>query len=82
MTNDPASARQAADLSRRTSPAGPERAVAATKTYTAELLALWLLVDGLVGGDAAPAPRAAPGGDGGDLAHGTRWRRSPPLPLR
>jgi glucosamine--fructose-6-phosphate aminotransferase (isomerizing) len=32
--------------------AGPERAVAATKTYTAELLALYLLVDSIAGGEA------------------------------
>jgi glucosamine--fructose-6-phosphate aminotransferase (isomerizing) len=31
--------------------AGPERAVAATKTYTAELLTLFLLVSALAGGD-------------------------------
>jgi glucosamine--fructose-6-phosphate aminotransferase (isomerizing) len=35
--------------------AGPERAVAATKTYTSELLALHLLIDAWAGGDAAPA---------------------------
>jgi glucosamine--fructose-6-phosphate aminotransferase (isomerizing) len=35
--------------------AGPERAVAATKTYTSELLALHLLIDAGGGGDAAPA---------------------------
>lgn len=35
--------------------AGPERAVAATKSYTAQLLALWLLVDAWHGGDAGPA---------------------------
>lgn len=35
--------------------AGPERAVAATKSYTSELLALWLLIDAWVGGDASPA---------------------------
>jgi len=35
--------------------AGPERAVAATKSYTSELLALWLLVDAWVGGDATAA---------------------------
>ncbi|MBU6311942.1 MAG: SIS domain-containing protein [Actinomycetales bacterium] len=39
--------------------AGPERAVAATKSYTSELLALWLLVDAWVGGDASSA-RAIP----------------------
>lgn len=31
--------------------AGPEKAVAATKSYTAELLALYLLIDALRGGD-------------------------------
>ncbi|HKC26844.1 MAG TPA: SIS domain-containing protein [Jatrophihabitans sp.] len=36
--------------------AGPERSVAATKTYTAQLLALYLL---LVGGDASAVPDAA-----------------------
>jgi glucosamine--fructose-6-phosphate aminotransferase (isomerizing) len=36
--------------------AGPERAVAATKTYTCELLALWLL---LADGDATALPDAA-----------------------
>ncbi|WP_130494127.1 SIS domain-containing protein [Motilibacter rhizosphaerae] len=35
--------------------AGPEKAVAATKTYTAELLALWLLVDAWRGGDGSRA---------------------------
>lgn len=42
--------------------AGPERAVAATKSYTAQLLALWLLVDAWAGGDgssAAAVPDAA-----------------------
>jgi glucosamine--fructose-6-phosphate aminotransferase (isomerizing) len=35
--------------------AGPERSVAATKSYTAELLSLWLLVDAWKGRDAAGA---------------------------
>lgn len=35
--------------------AGPERAVAATKTYSAELLTLYLLVEGLAGRDGADA---------------------------
>jgi glucosamine--fructose-6-phosphate aminotransferase (isomerizing) len=35
--------------------AGPERAVAATKTYTAELLTLYLLIDLLAGGNADEA---------------------------
>jgi glucosamine--fructose-6-phosphate aminotransferase (isomerizing) len=39
--------------------AGPELAVAATKTYTSQLLALWLLVDHWRGGDgSAAAPLA------------------------
>jgi glutamine---fructose-6-phosphate transaminase (isomerizing) len=44
--------------------AGAERAVAATKTYSAECLALWLTIDALAGGDAAAArglPAAAAG---------------------
>jgi glutamine---fructose-6-phosphate transaminase (isomerizing) len=35
--------------------AGPERAVAATKSYTAQLLALYLLCDHIAGGDGAAA---------------------------
>lgn len=35
--------------------AGPEKALPATKTYTAELLALYLFVEGLRGGDGGPA---------------------------
>ncbi|MET7620865.1 SIS domain-containing protein [Streptomyces sp. NPDC005408] len=35
--------------------AGPEKALPATKTYTASLLALYLLVEGLRGGDGAAA---------------------------
>ncbi|MGP4114541.1 SIS domain-containing protein [Streptomyces sp. 4N509B] len=48
--------------------AGPERALPATKTYTAELLALYLLVEGLRAargaGDAAGSNGAGPGGAG------------------
>lgn len=40
--------------------AGPERSVAATKTYTAQLLALYLLITAVPGDDPAPA-RALPG---------------------
>ncbi|HZG04459.1 MAG TPA: SIS domain-containing protein [Streptomyces sp.] len=40
--------------------AGPEKALPATKTYTAELLALYLLVDGLRGGNGAEAAKALP----------------------
>jgi glutamine---fructose-6-phosphate transaminase (isomerizing) len=39
--------------------AGPERAVAATKSYTAELLTLYLFIEALAGGDGAAA-RAVP----------------------
>jgi glutamine---fructose-6-phosphate transaminase (isomerizing) len=35
--------------------AGPERAVAATKSYTSQLLALWLLIDAWAGGDGTDA---------------------------
>ena len=38
---------------------GPERSVAATKTFTAELLALWLLVAAIADADPAPARRVA-----------------------
>ena len=34
---------------------GPERSIAATKTFTAELLALWLLVGAVTGADPGPA---------------------------
>ena len=40
--------------------AGPELAVAATKSYTAEMLTLWLMIDAWVGGDAVAA-QAVPG---------------------
>ncbi|MFN2562787.1 MAG: SIS domain-containing protein [Jatrophihabitans sp.] len=63
VTNNPASALAAAAEHHVHVHAGPERAVAATKTYTAELLALYLL---LVGGDAAGVPEAA----ARTLAHG------------
>jgi glucosamine--fructose-6-phosphate aminotransferase (isomerizing) len=38
---------------------GLERSVAATKTFTAELLALWLLVGAIAGADPAPARHVA-----------------------
>jgi glucosamine--fructose-6-phosphate aminotransferase (isomerizing) len=59
ITNDPSSALAAA--ADRTIPlgAGPELAVAATKTYTAELLAIAMLSAALAGG--SPADRAALG---------------------
>ncbi|MFG3252885.1 SIS domain-containing protein [Streptomyces sp. NPDC048172] len=40
--------------------AGPEKALPATKTYTAELLALYLFVEGLRGGNGADAAKALP----------------------
>ncbi len=55
VTNAPGSAlNEAAHLSIDVH-AGVEAAVAATKSYTAELLALWLLVDSWAGGDGAAA---------------------------
>ncbi len=56
VTNNPESALAAAAEHHVFVHAGPERAVAATKTYTSELLALYLL---LVGGDATGLPEAA-----------------------
>ena len=54
VTNNPGSAlATAAELSVDVA-AGHERAVAATKTYTAELLALLLLVEGVRNGDGRP----------------------------
>ncbi|MEV4758276.1 SIS domain-containing protein [Micromonospora sp. NPDC049559] len=60
VTNDPASPlARAAELSVDIA-AGHERAVAATKTYTAELLALLMLVEGIRAGDGGlPAPERA-----------------------
>ncbi len=55
VTNAPGSAlAQAAELALDVR-AGAERAVAATKTYTAELLTLYLLIDALRGGDGRSA---------------------------
>ncbi|MFF7156170.1 SIS domain-containing protein [Streptomyces sp. NPDC008139] len=61
--------------------AGPEKALPATKTYTAELLVLYLLVEGLRGGDGAPAAALpdlaeqvlARGDEVRDLAHRYRF---------
>ncbi|GAA4956687.1 SIS domain-containing protein [Actinoplanes utahensis] len=59
ITNNPASPlAQAAELSIDVA-AGHERAVAATKTYTAELLALLMLVEGIRAGGALPADERA-----------------------
>ncbi len=55
VTNAPDSALAAAAELTVDVLAGPERAVAATKSYTAELLSLQLLVDFWAGGDAAGA---------------------------
>jgi glucosamine--fructose-6-phosphate aminotransferase (isomerizing) len=55
VTNTPSSPLdQAAELTAHLG-AGPERAVAATKTYSATLLALYLLLDAVRGGDAHDA---------------------------
>ncbi|MCT2591839.1 SIS domain-containing protein [Streptomyces sp. N2-109] len=40
--------------------AGPEKALPATKTYTAELLALYLFVEGMRGGDGSETAKALP----------------------
>lgn len=50
--------------------AGPEKALPATKTYTAELLALYLLVDGLRSGNGVAAAKCLP-----ELAAGILARR-------
>jgi glutamine---fructose-6-phosphate transaminase (isomerizing) len=55
VTNAPASALATAARLHIDVLAGPEKAVAATKSYTAELLALYLLVDALRGGDGSQA---------------------------
>ncbi|WP_432534280.1 SIS domain-containing protein [Kineococcus arenarius] len=60
VTNDPASALAAAAELHLDVHAGPELAVAATKSYTAQLLTLWLLVTTWRGGDTGPA-HALPG---------------------
>ncbi|MEU2791403.1 SIS domain-containing protein [Streptomyces sp. NPDC007100] len=48
--------------------AGPERALPATKTYTAELLALYLLVEGLRDSRDHPGPAATRGAGAGPAA--------------
>lgn len=55
VTNNPSSALAAAAELHIDVLAGPEQSVAATKSYTAELLALYLLLDGARGGDASAA---------------------------
>lgn len=57
ITNDPASPLAQAAALHVSLDAGPERAVAATKSYTAQLLALYLLLDHLRGGTGALAER-------------------------
>ncbi|WP_163756518.1 SIS domain-containing protein [Mycobacterium botniense] len=62
VTNNPASALAGAAEMHVDMLAGPERSVAATKSYTAELLVLYLLFDRLRGGDgqhATPLPDVA-----------------------
>ena len=60
VTNAPASALATAAQLHIDVLAGPERAVAATKSYTAELLALYLLVDAIRGGDGSAASGIVP----------------------
>ncbi len=67
VTNAPGSALASAAGLHLDIRAGAELAVAATKSYTAELLALWLLVDAWRGGDATAA-RAVPAAAGGHVA--------------
>jgi glucosamine--fructose-6-phosphate aminotransferase (isomerizing) len=72
VTNNPASALASAAAQHVPVLAGPERAVAATKTYTSELLALYLV---LVGGDAARLPDAADRTlEHADMAHAAAGR--------
>jgi glutamine---fructose-6-phosphate transaminase (isomerizing) len=58
VTNTPGSELAAVDLHVDVK-AGPERAVAATKTYSAELLALWLVAETWRGGDVRRAEAVA-----------------------
>ncbi|MFC8501777.1 SIS domain-containing protein [Pedococcus sp. NPDC057267] len=60
VTNAPGSALEDAAELRLDIRAGRERAVAATKTYTATLLTLWLLVDAWRGGDGSAARSLPP----------------------
>jgi glucosamine--fructose-6-phosphate aminotransferase (isomerizing) len=55
VTNNPDSALAAVSEYHIDIMAGPEKALPATKTYTASLLALYLFVEGLRGGDGAAA---------------------------
>jgi len=55
VTNAPESALAGAARHHVDILAGPERAVAATKSYTSQLLALWLLIDAWRGGDGSQA---------------------------
>jgi glucosamine--fructose-6-phosphate aminotransferase (isomerizing) len=55
VTNEPGSALEEAAELRLLVHAGPERAVAATKSYAAELLTLFLVVDAWGGGDGSDA---------------------------
>ncbi|WP_100446121.1 SIS domain-containing protein [Glycomyces xiaoerkulensis] len=61
VTNDPASPLAAEAELHLSVRAGHERAVAATKTYTAELLTLLLLVEGVRTGNGHPDPAEAAG---------------------
>lgn len=60
VTNNPDSALAAVSEYSIDILAGPEKALPATKTYTASLLALHLFVDGLAGGDGPAAAEVLP----------------------
>jgi glucosamine--fructose-6-phosphate aminotransferase (isomerizing) len=73
ITNSPGSALDAAAELNLSLHAGTERAVAATKSYTAQLLTLYLLLDRMRGGDGAEA-RELPALGGEVLGAGLRVR--------
>ena len=78
MTNNPGSELAAESELHLDIQAGPERAVAATKSYSAQLLALWLIVESFRGGDASAAhgiPEAAASW-WTDAGRSPRWPRA------
>ena len=79
VTNNPDSALAGAAELQLDVLAGPERAVAATKSYSSQLLALWLIIDAFRGGDAAAAqgiPEAAPVPGGSPSRRSRSWPRA------
>ena len=74
VTNQPGSALAEAAEAHIDVLAGPERAVAATKSYTAQLLALYLLLDHVaVGGGGRRRPARARRAAGPGRARSPRW---------